>query len=66
MGKEGFGGGVGSIIADPDFEQVAEDIERTGPAGRAVQIVDQEPDGLRPTGIEMQVGDQVGDRITQG
>lgn len=65
MGQQRSGDSAGRIVADPDFEQVTENVKRTGPASRAVQVVDQEFGGLRAACIQMQVGDQVDGSVSQ-
>lgn len=56
---------IGTIVADPDFEQVAEDVKRAGPASRAAQEVQQHPGGFGVAGLQVEVGDQV-DRAVVG
>ena len=62
------------IITDPYIEEVAEDVQRTGPAGRGVeravngifqraasdqfQKIEKGPDKLGPCRFKMQIGDQ--------
>ena len=58
--------GIGRVVADPGLEQIAEDVEGTGAAGRAAQKVDQESSCLRPTCLEVQVGNALHQTITPG
>ena len=46
------------VIADPGFEQVAEDVERLGVDGSSRQKVDELCAGRRLAGIQMQIGDE--------
>ena len=61
-----FGQVVSAVVADPDLEQVTENVERVGPASRAAQKVTQETPGLRAACLEVQVRDDIEQGITQG
>jgi len=63
-GKPAQGGlyrGIGRfriIVSEPDLEQVAEDVQRLGPAGLTLQEIDELRGDLRRVGVKVQVGDE--------
>lgn len=63
QGLEGFRNFItqrsGCIVPDPDFEQIAQDVERPGFGRRSGQEVPEQPDGFGPPGVQVEIGDQI-------
>jgi hypothetical protein len=49
---------VGVVVADPVFEQIAEDVERGGPARLLVEEAEEARDDRRTLGREVQIRDE--------
>lgn len=50
---------AGCIVANPGFEQVAENIQGTRVGGRPGQKIPEQPDGFGPSGVQVEIGDQI-------
>ena len=53
-----IGGGRGRVVADPGFEQVAEDVQRIGAGCLLAQEAQEQVGDLRTAGVQVQVGNE--------